>query len=70
MRNIWCILRCPQLPTGATDKSDAGAVQRFFALPFGRKVNLFWQIFTLGYRDCDNSETSRGLAQFADPLSK
>ena len=34
MRNIWCVLRCPQLLTGATDKSDEGAVRRFRNLLF------------------------------------
>ena len=28
-KNIWCVLRCPQLPTGATNNSDEGAVRRF-----------------------------------------
>ena len=40
-------------------------------IPCGRKVDLFWQIFTVGYRDDDDDdyETTRGAAQSADSLA-
>ena len=41
-----------------------------FAIPCGRKVDLFWQIFTVGYRDDDDKETTRGAAQSADSIGK
>ena len=39
-------------------------------IPCGRKVDVFWQILTLGYRDYDDDETTRGAAQSADSLGK
>ena len=41
-----------------------------FAIPRGRKVDLFWQIFTVGYRDDDDKETTRGAIQSADSIGK
>ena len=41
-----------------------------FAFPCGRKVDLFWQIFTVDYRDDDDKETTRGAAQSADSIGK
>ena len=41
-----------------------------FAIPCGRTVDLFWQIFIVGYRDDDDNETTRGAAQSADSVGK
>ena len=41
-----------------------------FAIPCGRKVDLFWQIFTVGYHNDDDKETTRGAAQSADSIGK
>ena len=38
---------------------------RVFAIPCGHNMGLFWQIFTVGYRDDDDKETTRGAAQSA-----
>lgn len=41
-----------------------------FAIPCGRKVDLFWQMFTVDYRDDDDKDTTRGAAQPADSICK
>ena len=41
-----------------------------FAIPCGRKVDLFLQILTVGYRDDDDNATTRGAAQSADSIGK
>ena len=41
-----------------------------FEIPCGRKVDLFWQMFTVDYRDDDDKETTRGAAQPADSIGK
>ena len=33
-------------------------------------MDLFWQLLTLGYRDYDDDETTRGAAQSADSIGK
>ena len=62
----FAVHNCQPLDDARVTRVQSGIWQ----IPSGRKVDLFWQIFTMGYRDDDDKETTRGASQSADSIGK